>query len=37
MTADEWRDLVEWIIWALIIGGVIAASLWFTMVHPLNP
>jgi hypothetical protein len=34
MTADDWRDFLEWILWALIIGGIIAATLWFTTVHP---
>jgi hypothetical protein len=32
MTADDWRDLLEWLIWALIIGGIVSATLWFGLV-----
>ena len=32
MTMEDWRDFLEWIIWALIFGGIIGATLWIVAV-----
>lgn len=28
------RDFLEWMIWALIFGGIIAGTLWVLVVQP---
>lgn len=33
MTADDWRDFIEWIVWALVIGGIVATTLWHVAVN----
>lgn len=33
MTADDWRDFLEWLFWALVIGGIVATTLWFGLVE----
>lgn len=32
VSRDDFRDFVEWIIWALIFGGIIGATLWIMLV-----
>ena len=34
MTRDDWREFMEWLIWALVFGGIIAATLWLVLVNP---
>lgn len=33
MTADDWRDFLEWMIWALIFGTIIATTTWHWLVQ----
>ena len=32
MTRPDWQDMIEWLIWALIFGGIIGATLWLLVV-----
>ena len=34
MNPRDLKEYVEWFIWALIFGGIIAATLWLLVVHP---
>ncbi len=34
MTRQDWQEFMEWVIWSLIFGGIIASTLWLLLVHP---
>jgi hypothetical protein len=33
MTRDDWQEFMEWLIWSLIFGGIIAGTLWLLVVR----
>lgn len=33
MTRPDWYEFMEWLIWSLIFGGIIAATLWMLVVN----
>ena len=33
MMREDWHEFMEWIIWSLIFGGIIAATLWILLVE----
>lgn len=33
MTRNDWQEFLEWLVWSLIFGGIIAATLWLVLVE----